>query len=308
LSDAIRLLAGWRLKAKAHDLGEGFTIRRALPQASRRSVGPFVFLDHFGPQTFAAGQGLSVRPHPHVGLATMTYLFSGSILHRDSVGSVQEIRPGEINWMVAGRGIVHSERPVPSSPAQTLHGVQFWIALPEDQEDCEPSFQHLKREAFPELQTAGSGATVRLISGEWGSASATQLRVFSRLIFAHISRASESPEQPWSRVSIPPASAPADERAIYLAMGTCRLSVSGEPLQVGDLSAIPTEGCILELGPQTEVVLLGGTSLGPRFMDWNFVSSSREKIEIAKTRWSQQLMGQVPGETEWIPIPGSKTE
>jgi redox-sensitive bicupin YhaK (pirin superfamily) len=281
---------------RTRDLGDGFEVRRALPTVERRMVGPFVFLDQMGPARFAAGHGLDVRPHPHIGLATLTYLYDGEILHRDSLGVVQPIRPGAVNWMTAGRGIVHSERTAPElrAAASTLEGLQLWVALPRRDEECEPSFVHHPADTLPELD--GDGVCARIVAGEsFGRRSPVATR--SPLVFVDLVL------QPGARVDIPALHA---EQALYVVDG--RLDLGADGMHEGGRLLVLKPGAIVTLrgaasGP-TRCVLLGGEPMdGPRYLAWNFVASSAERIEQAKADWQAGRFAAVPGETEFIPLP-----
>src|SRR5271166_1716088 len=278
---------------RTRDLGDGFQVGRALPSGQRRTVGPFVFFDQMGPTVLRAGTGLDVRPHPHIGLATVTYLFDGEILHRDSLGTVQPIRPGAVNWMIAGRGIVHSERTPPELRAAgtRLFGIQTWVALPRHREKVEPSFLHLGEEALPVLD--GEGKRVRVIAGElYGSRS--PLPVFSEMFYADAELAGGA------RLEVPTGYA---ERAAYIAEG--HLRIGGESFEAGRMLVFQPDGAVTvsAIGP-ARLLLLGGEPLdGPRHVWWNFVSSSPERIEQAKADWRKGRFPMVPGETEFIPLP-----
>jgi redox-sensitive bicupin YhaK (pirin superfamily) len=279
------------LHAKVSDLGD-FEVLRALPAAARRSVGPFVFVDHFGPVQLPAGRGMDVRPHPHIGLATVTYLFEGEIVHRDSLGFVQPIRPGDINWMTAGRGIVHSERSPVDERARgaRLFGMQIWVALPEAQEEAEPSFVHYAAATLPRLALPGVGAHV-LIGQAFDARSpvvTASPTLYCALQF-----------DDGARLAVP---ADDEERALYVVAGA--IDVDGERVERGML-AVLTPGAVPNAvaDGKATVMLLGGAPLGPRFVWWNFVSSRRERIEQAKADWSAQRMGSIEGETEFIPLP-----
>jgi redox-sensitive bicupin YhaK (pirin superfamily) len=281
---------------RTRDLGDGFEVRRALPTVERRMVGPFVFLDQMGPARFAAGHGLDVRPHPHIGLATLTYLYDGEILHRDSLGVVQPIRPGAVNWMTAGRGIVHSERTAPElrAAASTLEGLQLWVALPRRDEECEPSFVHHPADTLPELD--GDGVRARIVAGEsFGRRSPVATR--SPLVFVDLVL------QPGARADIPAMHA---EQALYVVDG--RLDLGADGMHEGGRLLVLKPGAIVTLrgaasGP-TRCVLLGGEPMdGPRHLAWNFVASSAERIEQAKADWQAGRFAAVPGETEFIPLP-----
>jgi redox-sensitive bicupin YhaK (pirin superfamily) len=284
-----------RLPARAKDLGGGFTVRRLLPAFPRQGVGPFVFFDHFGPVVTRPEDRHDVRPHPHIGLATVTYLFEGAMLHRDSLGCVQRIEPGAINWMTAGRGIVHSERRPPDLAATTYtaHGLQLWAALPAAFEETEPSFAHTDAEAIPAWPQGG--ADVRLLIGEaFGRRS--PVATFAPTLYLDVAARREATFDL-------PAFDEAFERAVY---GV------DEPLVVDGTELPPHAMAILAPGAPARIVaprggryvIIGGAPLdGPRFIWWNFVSSSRERIERAKADWTSQRMGAIPGEHEWIPLP-----
>lgn len=284
------------IEPQTRDLGDGFEVRRVLPSAQRRTVGPFVFFDHMGPVVLRAGTGLDVRPHPHIGLATVTYLFDGEILHRDSLGTVQPIRPGAVNWMTAGRGIVHSERTPPELRASgtRLFGIQTWVGLPSDREEVEPSFVHHAESELPVIE--GEGKHVRVIAGEiYGSRS--PLAVFSDTLYADVALAEGA------RLEIPTGH---EERAIHLAEG--RVEIAGDTLGAGRMSVFRQGSAVTvrALEP-TRLLLLGGDPLdGIRHLWWNFVSSSRERIEQAKADWREGRFAAVPGESEFIPLPEEK--
>ena len=278
---------------RASDLGGGFKVMRALPSAQRRMVGPFVFLDQMGPVQLDAGSGLDVRPHPHIGLATVTYLFSGEILHRDSLGSVQPIRPGELNWMNAGTGIVHSERtPAELRPAgPQLAGIQAWVGLPAHDEESAPAFMHHGADALPVIDEAG--ASIRVIAGEAFSVR-SPAATRSPLFYADVTLV------PPARLQVP---AEHEERAAYLVSGSVEIDGVAHP--AGQLLVFRRGVEIVMLATTaTRLMLLGGEPLdGPRHVWWNFVSSSRERIEQAKQDWRNGRFAAVPGETEFIPLP-----
>jgi len=279
---------------RSSDLGDGFTVRRALPSAERRMVGPFVFLDHMGLVRFEAGRGLDVRPHPHIGLATVTYLHQGEIEHRDSLGSIQPIRPGEVNWMTAGQGIVHSERTAAAdrSVPQTLAGLQMWVGLPKASEESRPAFDHYPAAAMPEI--SGEGVCARLVAGSLFGRS-SPVRTLSDLFFADVTL------QPDARVAL---GAEYPERAAYLVEGV--LEVDGQAFEPGRLVVFaPGRPVVLRAPKGARLALLGGEPLdGPRYVWWNFVSSRRERIEQAKQDWQRERFGvAVPGESEFIPLP-----
>jgi redox-sensitive bicupin YhaK (pirin superfamily) len=274
------------------DLGGGFQVRRLLPAARRRSVGPFVFFDHFGPVTERPADHHDVRPHPHIGLATVTYLFEGAMLHRDSLGSVQRIEPGAINWMTAGRGIVHSERK-PDDLLQaefTNHGLQLWVALPEAQEECEPAFQHTPADAIPEV--AFGPARVRVLVGEaFGQRSPVVPASPALYLDVALPDGGE--------FDLPPL---APELAVYPVDGA--ITLDGQVVPMHQMSVLePARNARVAAQPGARFVVVGGESVGPRFMYWNFVSSRKERILQASDDWAAQRFDAVPGETEFIPLP-----
>jgi redox-sensitive bicupin YhaK (pirin superfamily) len=274
------------------DLGGGFTVRRLLPSAQRQAVGPFLFFDHFGPITARPEDNHDVRPHPHIGLATVTYLFEGAMMHRDSTGVVQRIEPGAINWMTAGRGIVHSER-TPDDLRDVLrrsHGLQLWAALPAEHEEDAPSFSHTPASAIPSVSLPG--ATVRVMIGEaFGLGSPVPTLSPTLYVDMHLA--------PGGSLVVPAA---ARERALYAVDQGFLLD--GEPVAAATLVVLP-EGAEPSLSaPQgARIVLVGGEPLGHRFMYWNFVSSRKERIVQAADDWAAQRFEHVPGETEFIPLP-----
>jgi redox-sensitive bicupin YhaK (pirin superfamily) len=284
-----------RLPPRAKDLGGGFTVRRLLPAVPRQSVGPFVFFDHFGPVATRPEDRHDVRPHPHIGLATVTYLFEGAMLHRDSLGCVQRIEPGAINWMTAGRGIVHSERRPPDLAATTYtaHGLQLWAALPVAFEEAEPSFVHTAADAIP-AWTQG-GARMRLLIGEaFGRRS--PVATFAPTLYLDVAAG------PGAALDLPPF-AEAFERAVYSV--DAPLAVDGAEVPAHTMAVLAPGAPAAIVAPHgARYVVIGGAPLdGPRFIWWNFVSSRRERIERAKADWTGQRMGAVPGEHEWIPLP-----
>ena len=277
------------------DIGGGFVVRRLLPSFPRRAVGPFVFLDHFGPITAQPSDDHDVRPHPHIGLATVTYLFEGAMLHRDSLGFVQRIEPGAINWMTAGRGIVHSER----TPAdlrdrpRRSHGLQLWAALPQAFEECEPGFAHTPATSLP-LWT-GPGTRVRVLIGSmFGQRS--PVKTFSETLYVDV-------EAEQGATLCVPALSEGFERAVYSVDRP--LVIDGTDAPAFTLSVLaPGQDATIVAPEGARYVVLGGALLdGPRHIVWNFVSSRRERIEEAKSAWRAQAMVHVPGETEWIPLP-----
>lgn len=290
MAEAIELL----IQGRAHDLGGGFAVRRVLPSVKRRMVGPFVFLDHFGPMDVPPGGGMEVRPHPHIGLATVTYLFDGGIFHRDSLGFAQPIKPGDVNWMTAGRGIVHSERTEPEMRAKgfRMHGVQTWVALPRSHEETDPAFEHVEAAKLPAWSEGG--VAQRLIVGTYAGRTAPTTH-FSPIFYVGVEAAAGG------RLVVSPEHA---ERAIYLADGA--LTVGIRTLSVGDLAVLaPGQAVEAVAGPAgAKAMLLGGATMdGPRHIWWNFVSSSKERIEKAKADWRDQRFPKVPGDNEFIPLP-----
>ncbi|MGH8493346.1 MAG: pirin family protein [Moraxellaceae bacterium] len=284
------------LHPHVRDLGEGFSVKRLLPAASRQMVGPFIFLDHMGPTTFAPGAGIDVRPHPHIGLATATYLFEGVILHRDSLGTIQEIHPGDVNWMTAGRGIAHSERTPPALrfDGARLHGLQFWVALPKISEQTEPSFQHHPHASLPRVD--GQAYTLILIAGTgWGMQSPVQTH--SPLFYADVH---------FNQSGCFPVPAEHAERALYVVSGEAR--VDGVLLTPGLVHVLqPGSAVVVEVEGEARLVVFGGAPLeGPRRIWWNFVASDAALIEQAKEKWSAQRFDPVPGETEFLPLPGPR--
>ncbi len=279
--------------APTKDLGDGFEVRRALPSARRRMVGPFIFLDQMGPAVFRSGHGLDVRPHPHIGLATVTYLFDGEVLHRDSLGTVQAIRPGEVNWMTAGKGIVHSERTAPETRAAggRLFGMQAWVALPKQYEETDPAFVHHDAKDMPFLE--GEGVRLHLITGAlYGKRS--PVRTLSEMFYA------DAALEKGARLVLP---AEHEERALYLAEGSVELD--GLVVGPGELLVFrPGSELTVRAVTPARMLFLGGEPMdGPRYIFWNFVSSSKERLEEAKAEWREQRFAPVPQETDFIPLP-----
>jgi hypothetical protein len=279
-----------------HDLGDGFVVHRALPAPQRRTLGPFVFFDSMGPASFAPGRGLDVRPHPHIGLATVTYLFDGEILHRDSLGNVQLIRPGEVNWMIAGRGIVHSERTPPAArtAGTRLAGLQLWVALPRAEEEMPPAFSHHETHQLPLLEH--DGVRLRLIAGTLAGAR-SPVPALSPLFYA------DAQLQPGAVLALAPEH---QERGFYLSNGSVQLE--GRTIGPGPLVVLRAgETLRLEAGAQgARILLLGGAPLdGHRTVWWNFVASSRERVQRAAEDWRAGRFAPVPEETEFIPLPES---
>ena len=277
------------LEPHLKDLGGGFMVRRLLPSALRQAVGPFVFFDHVGPVTNQPTDNHDVRPHPHIGLSTVTYLFEGAMVHRDSTGVVQRIEPGAINWMTAGKGIVHSERAPDDlrGTSYVSHGLQLWCALPQALEECEPAFAHTPGAAIPEVD--GDGFTGRVLIGELLGVT-SPVKPTSTTLYAEFTLS------PRSVVHLP---ASKFERAIYGLEGT--VHIDGKPLDSFALGVIDGAACAITAPGGARFAVIGGEPLGHRHMVWNFVSSRSERIEEAKAAWRAQAMGQVPGETEFIP-------
>jgi redox-sensitive bicupin YhaK (pirin superfamily) len=278
---------------RSRDIGD-FEVRRVLPAIGRRMVGPFIFLDQMGPAAFQPGQGIDVRPHPHIGLATVTYLLRGNLVHRDSLGSVQTIVPGDVNWMTAGRGIVHSERSDTQLRQQPheMYGLQSWVALPAAREEIEPSFAHHAGADLPTIE--GEGIEARLIAGTAFGRTAP-VKTLSELFYVDVRL------QPGAQLSVAPEH---EERAIYLLEGT--VEIDGRAFDPGRLLVLAGgHEAIVRAIDAARLMLLGGEPMeGPRYIWWNFVSSRRERIEDAKTAWKQHQFGvAVPDETEFIPLP-----
>jgi redox-sensitive bicupin YhaK (pirin superfamily) len=280
-----------RIVPRIRDLGDGFQVRRALPDAQRRSVGPFVFFDQMGPVVLRGGQALDVRPHPHIGLATVTYLFEGEILHRDSLGNVQPIRPGEVNWMTAGRGIVHSERTPPGLRGieSRLFGLQVWVALPEAHAEAEPAFAHHDR--LPVFQE--NGVAVRLILGDLFGMS-SPVATASPMFYADVSLTAGK------GLAIP---SDPDERGVYVVEGA--IEIDDATFREGELLVFQMGADVRMRGaPGARIMVFGGPALDPpRYVWWNFVSSRKERIEQAAEDWRAGRFAPVPGETEFIPLP-----
>ncbi len=288
-ADAIDLV----VVPRSVDLGH-LAVRRALPHVKRRMVGPFIFFDHFGPAEFSAGAGIDVRPHPHIGLSTVTFLFDGEIIHRDSLGSDVPIRPGEVNWMTAGRGIVHSERTAPDHRAggEHLHGLQLWVALPSAQEEIEAGFAHHDAESLPTLDAEGK--SIRLIAGNlYGLKS--PVPTLSETIFA---------DAQLTAGSVLPIDPDVEERAVYVVSG--EIEIAGDRFDAGQLLILhPGDPIAVRALSDARIALVGGAPMdGPRHIWWNFVSSRKERIEQAKADWKLGRFDTVPGdEKEFIPLP-----
>jgi len=280
------------LKPHTKDLG-GFKVQRLLPAFPNKMVGPFIFFDHFGPVTFGAGQGADVRPHPHIGLATVTYLFEGAQTHRDSLGTVQRIEPGDVNWMTAGKGIVHSERTAAEERVggHKLHGLQTWVALPRAHEQDEPSFSHHAKQALPRVELPG--VAMQIIAGTaFGKRAPTP--TYSPIFYVAVELTEGA------SLDLPPEH---EERAIYVIEGEVR--VDGKPLALRHMAVLePWTTVRIESATASRLMLLGGAKMdGDRLIWWNFVASSRDLIDAASARWRSQDYPPVPGETEFIPLP-----
>ncbi|MGB9992763.1 pirin family protein [Massilia sp. SM-13] len=281
------------LKGHEKDLGGGFMVRRYLPSAIKQAVGPFIFFDHFGPVDVKPEDNHDVRPHPHIGLATVTYLFEGAMDHRDSIGSVQRIEPGAINWMTAGRGIVHSERTpkdLAGVPHRT-HGLQLWAALPKAHEEDEPSFSHTPAADIPELEVDGAKVRV-LIGSAFGHTS--PVRTYMQTLYLDVSLRAG---QELALAGLP------QEAALYPISG--ELEIDGRALPLHTMALLDTATAQrVKANSAAQFVIIGGEPLdGHRFMMWNFVSSSKERLQQAAEDWDAQRFPHVPGETEWIPLP-----
>lgn len=275
------------------DLG-GFRVRRALPHSKKRMVGPFIFLDHMVPATFVAGEGMDVRPHPHIGLATLTYLVEGSVFHRDTLGSAQNIVPGDVNWMTAGRGIAHSERSSPESrqAARQITGVQSWLALPRAYEETDPAFFHYDGNAMPVL--TDTGIHLHVVAGTAFGAT-SPVRVFTQTLYA------DAILTAGAGIPLPDEH---EERAIYLLSGI--VEIAGEAFEAPKLLVFrPGDRITIRATTDARLIMLGGEPVdGPRHLWWNFVSGSKERIEQAKADWSAGKFGLIPGDDqEWIPLP-----
>ena len=288
-ADAIEMV----IVPRARDLG-GFEVRRALPSARKQMVGPFIFFDQMGPALMQPGQGIDVRPHPHIGLSTVTWLFDGSIYHRDSLGSSQPISPGELNWMTAGRGIVHSERTAPPELARErkVFGIQSWVALPKQFEETAPAFDHVEAHRLPVVDERGISA--RIIAGSLYGAT-SPVKTHSDLFYADVQMAAGSAL---------PLPVDHEELGVYVAEG--EIEVAGQSFTEGRLLVFrPGDHITLRAKSNARVMLLGGEPMdGPRYIWWNFVSSSKDRIEAAKDDWKQARFAIVPGdEKDFIPLP-----
>lgn len=281
-----------KFSGKIKDLGDGFNVIRILPHIDARAIGPFVFVDHFGPAPIKTGNELSVRPHPHIGLATVTYLYDGVIFHKDSIGSAALIQPDEANWMTAGRGIVHSEHSRQDERYQVIEGIQTWVALPAEHEETAPAFEHYAADLLPVL--SGSGWQMRLIAGAL-MGKISPVKVLSTLFYADLELGA---------AAAAPIEFPAGQQAaLYVARGS--VSASGQSAKVGEMIVFTDGEATTITAPEgARVVLLGGERLKEsRHLWWNFVSTSMERIEKAKSEWRANTMGIVAGETDRIPLP-----
>ena len=270
-----------------------FDVHRLLPATLQKMIGPFIFFDHIGPAELVQGVGMNVRPHPHIGLATVTYLFEGAGLHRDSLGTTQRIVPGDVNWMTAGRGIVHSERTAPEDmvPGARLHGIQIWIALPQAEEQGAPSFHHHPAVSLPTVQLPG--VLARVILGEaFGVRS--PVHTYSDTVYVELLL------DAGARIDVP---ANQRERALYPVNGDIR--IDGAPIPAHHMAVLSGDAVVtIEAQTVARVMLLGGAPIdGERHIWWNFVSSSKVLIDAAKADWHNRRFAPVPGETEWIPLP-----
>jgi redox-sensitive bicupin YhaK (pirin superfamily) len=285
------------LEPRPRDLGD-FTVRRLLPAPGLQTVGPFIFWDHMGPADFERGQGVNVRPHPHIGLATVTFLYEGAFMHRDSLGTAQVIRPGDVNWMIAGRGIAHSERTpdeVRGPDGRTrAHGIQTWVALPRQHEEIEPSFEHHPAATLPHLEVDGVRLTV-IAGTAYGQRSPVNVLSPTLYVDAIFDRAGAECELDDEH----------EERAVYVSQGA--VDLGGERYHGGQLVVVEPSAKAVRIAasaPGTRVMIAGGAQLdGPRYIWWNFVSSSLDRIEVAKQQWREQRFSPVPGDPERIPLP-----
>ena len=279
------------IEPKVKDLGE-FTVRRVLPAPAKRMVGSFIFFDHMGPAEFPPGEGVQVRPHPHIGLATVTYLFEGEIMHRDNLGFVQPIQSGAVNLMTTGSGMVHSERAGDDfNETSRLHGIQSWMALPLEDEECDPDFKHYPAEDIP--QTDVNGTMVRVIIGEaFGKTS--PVHAYSTTLYLECVMAKGC------ELTLPDQY---EELAAYIVTGS--VAIDDQSYSDGVMAVVATGQTVtLHANEDSRVMVVGGDNLGKRHIYWNFVSSSKERIEQAKSDWREGRFGTVPGETEFIPLPG----
>jgi redox-sensitive bicupin YhaK (pirin superfamily) len=297
MPDAIDLI----IDPRQRDLGGGFMVRRVLPVHARRNVGPFVFFDHLGPAELPPGKGMDVRSHPHIGLATVTWLFEGALDHRDSLGTVQTIRPGAVNWMTAGRGIVHSERTPPEERASghRIEAIQTWVALPKSHEDQAPAFAHHPASTLPRI-SAGAATGVLISGSAYGQRSPVQFPsgICQLVLETSSDTVIEAPEAP--------------ELCLYVVSGSAE--IGGRIINEAQMAVLnPARPCAVKLFAGSRIMFAGGDPLdGPRYLDWNFVASSKERLAKAAADWRASIAGgfhgswftQPPGETSWIPLPG----
>ena len=278
------------LKPREKDIGE-FSVRRALPFVKQRSIGPWIFFDHFGPVSFKPGQGINVRPHPHINLATVTYLFEGEIYHRDTLGNALAIHPGAINLMVAGKGIAHSERTRDElrETGYDLHGLQLWHALPEDYEEVDPAFYHTPAEDIPAVEL--EGAKIRVMMGTaFGVTS--PVKIFSPNLYI------EAEMEDGAEFSVPDA----EELGVYVVKGEAQ--IDGETAPINAMTVLEPSAKTIKAVGQTRLAIIGGAPLGHRYLEWNFASSRKDRIKQAKEDWAAGRFGLVPGdEDEAIPLP-----
>lgn len=285
-NDAIELL----IEGRSKDLG-GFCVRRVLPAPRRKMVGPFIFFDEMGPADFPPGEGINVRPHPHIGLSTVTYLFEGEILHRDSLGFVQPIQPGAVNLMTAGRGIVHSERTPPNleRSGQRLHGFQTWMALPLDEQEIEPAFVHYPKTVLPVM--AKDGVTTTVIIGEvFGHSS--PVAAHATTLYAELQLADGASARLPDDV---------EELGVYVVSGEAH--ISGCPVSPGTMAVLRQGAVEIVSNGDSRVMIIGGETLGPRIIWWNYVHASQKRIDEAKQDWLNGAFDSVPGDDEFIPLP-----
>lgn len=278
------------IEAKTKDLG-GLTVRRVLPSIKRRMVGPFIFFDHMGPAEFPPGKGIQVRPHPHIGIATITYLFEGEIMHRDSLGVTQPIQSGAVNLMTAGKGIVHSERATSDlNSTSHLHGIQSWIALPDGMEEIEPAFKHYPALDLPKVEKEGVNVCV-ILGDAYGQSS--PVATHSSMIYL------ECQMQKGAEIDLPQTP---KELAAYIVTG--EIEIDGQNYSEGAMAvACPGRLVHIKALEESRIMVLGGDPIGQRHIWWNFVSSSKEKIETAKSDWKERRFDEVPGDTDFIPLP-----
>ena len=280
---------------RSTEITPGFTVRRSLPSAIRQAVGPFLFFDHFGPVDIAPAEDVDVLPHPHIGLATVTYLFEGCLVHRDSTGVVQRIDPGAVNWMTAGKGIVHSERTPQELRAsrRRSHGLQLWSALPSDDEERSPQFQHVPSNAIPEASQPG--VNIRVLVGT-AFALSSPVRTLSPTLYLDLAM------EPEASLAIPDV---ATERALYGVDND--FEIDGVSIAARTMAVLPTGSePVVHAAAATRLVMIGGEPLGHRFMVWNFVSSRKDRIVEAQQDWQAQRFARIPGETQFVPLPAPR--